>query len=134
MLLAEAVFGAFYAADAAGARDCGERARALVERQPDARTSFFALIADGIAGVLTGDGQDGAPSIRAALEALERADELRERSRALLAWAAMGPLWLREADLDQAVVERALATAGNARRSASLPHLLAHVAIERADD
>ena len=31
VLLAEAVFGAFYAADAAGARACGERARALVD-------------------------------------------------------------------------------------------------------
>ena len=51
-------------ATSAGARACGERARALAALRPDARTAFFALLTDGIAGVLTGDGEGGAPSIR----------------------------------------------------------------------
>ena len=88
VMLAEAVNASFYAGDAATMRLAAERAASLAPQGSDGRTAFFALIARGMALIFSGEGERGAPAIRAAVEVLEHSDELRDDPR-LLAWAAM---------------------------------------------
>lgn len=131
VMLAEAAVGAFYAADAAGMRECGERASALAARGGSGRTAFLGAITNGMALVLSGEGDRGAASIRDAVRLLERSDDLRTDPR-LLVWAAMGPLWLRETDAGHELVDSAVATARARSAVGILPHLLAHVSIQHA--
>ena len=91
-------------------RLAAERAASLAPQGSDGRTAFFALIARGMALIFSGDGERGAPAIRAAVEVLEHSDELGDDPR-LLAWAAMGPIWLREANVGRELADRALAVA-----------------------
>jgi DNA-binding CsgD family transcriptional regulator len=130
VMLAEAVNASFYAGDAATMRLAAERAVALAHGA-DGRTSFFALIARGMALIFSGEGERGAPAIRAAVGVLERSDELRDDPR-LLAWAAMGPLWLREANIGRALADRALAVARRTSAVGVLPFVLTHVALDQA--
>ncbi len=81
--------------------------------------------------IFSGDGEPGAAAIRAAVEVLEDSDELRDDPR-LLAWAAMGPLWLREANTGQVLAGRALAVARDKSAVGVLPFVLTHVAIEQS--
>ena len=131
VMLAEAVNASFYAGDAATMRLAAERATSLVPPGAEDRTSFFALIAQGMALIFSGDGERGAPAIRAAVEVLEHSDELRDDPR-LLTWAAMGPLWLREADIGRPLADRALAVARRTSAVGVLPFVLTHVAIDQA--
>ncbi len=131
VMLAEAVNASFYAGDAATMRLAAERAASLVPQGSDGRTAFFALIAQGMALIFSGQGERGAPAIRAAVEVLEHSDELRGDPR-LLAWAAMGPVWLREANVGRALADRALAVARRTSAVGVLPFVLSHVAIEQA--
>ncbi len=60
VMLAEAVNASFYAGDAATMRLAAERAAALAPPGADGRTSFFALIAQGMALIFSGEGERGA--------------------------------------------------------------------------
>lgn len=130
VMLAEAAEGAFYAGDPAGMLACGEQASALAARAPGGRAAFFAELTAGMGRVLAGQA-DGAEMIREAVTLLERADGLGDDPR-LLAWAAMGPLWLREAGIGERLVERAVATARTRTAAGALPHLLIHIGIDEA--
>jgi DNA-binding CsgD family transcriptional regulator len=130
VMLAEAANASFYAGDTATMLQAATSAAALVPPGASNRTIFFASIAQGTALIFAGEGAKGAGAIRDAVERLERSDELRDDPR-LLAWAAMGPLWLREADTGQALTGRALATARSQSAVGVLPFLLTHVAIEQ---
>jgi DNA-binding CsgD family transcriptional regulator len=131
VMLAEAVNASFYAGDAATMRLAAERAASLAPQSSDGRTAFFALIAQGMALIFSGQGERGAPAIRAAVEVLEHSDELRDDPR-LLAWAAMGPVWLREANVGRALADRALAVARRKSAIGVLPFVLTHVALDQA--
>ena len=131
VMLAEAVNASFYAGDAVTMRLAAERAASLAPHGSEGRTAFFALIAQGMALVFSGEGERGARAIRAAVEVLEHSDELRDDPR-LLAWAAMGPLWLREVNIGQALADRALAVARRKSAVGVLPFVLTHVALEQA--
>lgn len=131
VMLAEVVNASFYAGDAATMRLAAERVESVAPDDPDARTAFFALIVRGMALIVSGDGERGAPAIRAAVEVLECSDELRDDPR-LLAWAAMGPLWLREADSGRELAGRALAVARRCSAVGVLPFVLSHVALDHA--
>ena len=131
VMLAEAVNASFYAGDAVTMRLAASRAEELAPAQAPGRTAFFALIAQGMALIFAGDGEPGAAAIRAAVQVLEDSDELRDDPR-LLAWAAMGPLWLREANTGQVLAGRALAVARDKSAVGVLPFVLTHVAIEQA--
>ena len=97
VMLAEAVNASFYAGDAAAMRHAADRIAALTPADPDDRTAFFALSAQGMALIFSGEGERGAAAIRESVEVLERSDELRHDPR-LLAWAAMAaPLAPRSA-------------------------------------
>jgi DNA-binding CsgD family transcriptional regulator len=130
VMLAEAANASFYAGDAASMLQAASRAAELLPPGASNRTVFFASIARGTALIIAGEGAKGADAIREAVELFERSDELRDDPR-LLVWAAMGPLWLREADTGQALAERALATARRQSAVGVLPFLLTHVAIDR---
>jgi DNA-binding CsgD family transcriptional regulator len=127
VMLAEAAEGAFHAGDAAGMRTCGEQARTIATRAGGGRAAFFAQITDGMGHLLVGEA-DGAAMIRDAVALLERSDGLGDDPR-LLAWAAMGPLWLREAGTGERLVDRALAIARARAATGALPHLLTHIGI-----
>ena len=131
VMLADAAEGAFYAADAAGVRDCGERARVLADGDGSDRTLFFGRMTQGMGLVLAGAGAEGAAAIREATRVVERSQELQSDPR-LVVWAAMGPIWLRERDASDHLVDRSLATARSRSAVGVLPHLLAHVAIQHA--
>jgi DNA-binding CsgD family transcriptional regulator len=131
VILAEALNASFYAGDAATMRLAAERTATLTPPEADGRVAFFALIAQGMALIFSGQGERGAPAIRAAVEVLEHSDELRDDPR-LLAWAAMGPLWLREADIGLALADRALALARQQSAVGVLPFVLTHVALLQA--
>jgi DNA-binding CsgD family transcriptional regulator len=128
VLLAEAANACFYLGDTATMRQAASRAAALVPPDASNRTAFFASIVQGTTLIFAGEGAAGASAVRDAVELLERSDELRDDPR-LLAWAAMGPLWLREADTGQHLAVRALATARRQSAVGVLPFLLTHVAI-----
>ena len=131
VMLAEAAYASFYAGDTATMLLAAGRAASLAPPDPDGRTAFFALIVRGMALIFSGEDEPGAPAIRAAVEVLERSDELRDDPR-LLAWAAMGSIWLREADTGRALAYRALEAARRKSAVGSLPFLLGHVAIDQA--
>ena len=131
VMLAEAVNASFYAGDAATMRKAAARVVALIPPDAGSRTAFFALIAQGMALIFSGEGERGAASVREAVEVIERSDEYRHDPR-LLAWAAMGPLWLREAHVGRALADRALAAARRQSAVGVLPFVLTHVAIDQA--
>jgi DNA-binding CsgD family transcriptional regulator len=131
VMLAEAAEGAFYAADAEAILECGTRARRFAADGKPGRTAFFGSIADGIALVMAGDGGAGAAAIRRATRMLETSVELRA-DPALVAWAAVGPLFLREADAGHQALDDAVAAARAASAVGVLPHLLTHVGIHDA--
>jgi DNA-binding CsgD family transcriptional regulator len=108
-----------------------ERAASLVPPDPDGHIAFFTLITRGMALIFSGKDKPGAPAVRAAVEVLERSDELRDDPR-LLAWAAMGSIWLREGETGRALVYRALQAARRKSAAGALPIMLMHVAVDQA--
>jgi DNA-binding CsgD family transcriptional regulator len=131
VMLAEAVWAAICAADAAAMLLAAQRVADVVPPQRDGRTAFFALFAQGSAQVVAGEGERGTEQIRQAVEILERSDELRDDPR-LLAWAAMGSPWLRQAHLGPALGDRALAAARSQSAVGVLPSVLMQVSIGHA--
>jgi DNA-binding CsgD family transcriptional regulator len=129
-MLAEAAEGAFFAGDADGVRACGERATALRDAE-NGHAAFFALMTAGMGRIISGAGEEGSASIRDAVALLEDADDLAQDQR-LLAWAAFGPLWLRETGAGDELVARAVATVRERSAAGTLPHLLAHLGIAEA--
>ena len=123
VLLAEAAEAGFYAARPrsmlraaqaclGGAAGAGRRARALLR---DARARDGAH--------LHGRGRAGAQRLREATTVLERSDALSGDPRLLYA-AAMGPLWLREAERGRALVARAIESARATGAVGALPTAL----------
>ncbi|MGO9557955.1 MAG: ATP-binding protein [Acidimicrobiales bacterium] len=131
VMLAEAVNACFYAGDAVAMRRTADQIAAIAGTCTDTRSEFFASMAEGMALVFSGEGDRGPRLIRHGVELLVRSDELRDDPR-LLAWAAMGPLWLREATGGTALVDRALAVARSRSAAGVLPFILSHVAADRA--
>jgi DNA-binding CsgD family transcriptional regulator len=128
-MLAEAAMGAFYAADAAGMRACGDRAAALAAGVAGDRAAFFGRITRGMGLVLSADGE-GAAAIRQAVRLFEQSDALRNDTR-LLEWAMLGPLWLREATEGRELVEQTIAAARERVAVGALPHLLSLVGLQQ---
>jgi DNA-binding CsgD family transcriptional regulator len=131
MIYAEALYAAFYAGKSDAVQQAAARVSAVASTCTDARSTFFASMAGGIAMVLRGEGDCGPRLIRAAVRLLDASAELRD-DPTLLAWAVTGPLFLREVSADDAVAERALAAARGRSAAGVLPFVLAHVGTERA--
>ena len=131
VLLAEAVDACFYAGDAKRMREIAASIPSIAARCSDARSKFFAEMSEGMALVFSGEGSMGPSMIRHAVDLLQGSDELRDDPR-LLAWAAMGPLWLREASGGRSLLARALSVARERSIVGVMPFLLSHVAVDLA--
>ncbi len=131
VMLAQAVHGCFNAGDTPAMIATAERAAALASEQSSRRAMFFAAMARGIALVAGGRGDAGAAAARQAVEMLEESDELRD-DPGLLAWAALGPLWLREAEAGRGLIDRAFEHARTQAALGVLPYLLHLLARDQA--
>jgi DNA-binding CsgD family transcriptional regulator len=131
VMLAQAVQGCFYTGDTPAMIAAAERAVAIANGQGSARARFFAAMAHGMALVADGQGEAGAASAREAVEILERSDALRD-DPGILAWSALGPLWLREADTGRGLIERAFELARANAALGTLPNLLHLLARDQA--
>ena len=131
LMLAEAAHISFYSGATEQMLRNAERAHELVPPGDQGRARFFASSALGIAQVMAGDGEAGARRLKEAGEALDASEDLRADPR-LLAWAAVGPLFLREAEEDRARVDRALAHARERSAAAALPALLHYIGRDQA--
>jgi tetratricopeptide (TPR) repeat protein len=75
-ILAEVVAASSYAGDVATMRLAAKRATSLLRPDASRRTTFLALLVQGMVLISSGEGETGAPAIRAAVEVLERSDDL----------------------------------------------------------
>jgi DNA-binding CsgD family transcriptional regulator len=94
--------------------------------QAGKRAAILAGLAQGMALVFAGEGGSGQEMQRAVAE-LEASDEFRDDPY-LVVWAALGPLWLREAKAGRSLYERALELVRSRTALGALPELLVHVA------
>jgi DNA-binding CsgD family transcriptional regulator len=131
VMLAQVVEGGFCAGDTPAMVAAAERAAALADRRSSPRAQLFASMARGMALVADGQGEAGAAAARRAVAILERSDELRDDPH-LLAWAAVGPLWLREADTGRELIDRAFERARAEAALGVMPHLLSLRARDQA--
>jgi DNA-binding CsgD family transcriptional regulator len=131
VMLAEVVQGWHSTGDTRAMAAAAERAVALAERQDSRRASFFAAMSHAMALVAGGRGDAGAVEARRAVEILEASDELRDDPR-LLAWAAFGPIWLREAEAGRSLIDRAFERARSASAVGALPMLLFYLGRDQA--
>lgn len=131
LMLAEAVNAAFYGADADGMLLASSRLSSIAPLATTRRSRFFADMAQGMALIFTGSGDQGTALMRGAVQLVEGTDELDNDPR-LLAWAAMGPLWLREGDIGVGLIPRAVEVARRRAAVGVLPFALSHVALNYA--
>jgi DNA-binding CsgD family transcriptional regulator len=82
--------------------------------------------------VFNGEGEPGTRRIRHAVELLEGSEKVLDAQPQLLAWATLGPLWLREAPDGRSLADRALESARRHAAIGILPFLLMHVARDHA--
>lgn len=108
LMLADAASACFYAGAAATMARTTASALTLLPASPSDRSTFVCTMAHGLALVLIGDGEHGADTIRRAFTLIDSSPTL-QRDPSLLAWTALGALWLRDAGgrtvIDRAVTE-----------------------------
>ncbi len=131
VMFAEAVYGGFYAGETDVMVAAAERAAELARPLDSRRAAFFAAMARAIAMVVAGEGDTGARAAREAVAILDESDEL-GGDATMLAWAALGPLWLREAGVGQGLVDRAVEQARRDGAVGAMPALLHNVARDEA--
>jgi DNA-binding CsgD family transcriptional regulator len=131
LMLAEVVNAAFYAGDPNAMRNAARRIAEVAPLATGRLSLFFASMARGLALTLCGEAESGAVLLRRAVSLAEQSDELANDPR-LLAWAAMGPVCLREARAGRELITRALDLARSRAAIGVLPYLLSHVAIDQA--
>ena len=123
VLLAEACEACFYAARPELMMRTARAARAAMPELPGERERFCGALSYGMALTYTGEGELGAGWLREATDVLEHSDALSGDPR-LLYSAAMGPLWLREAERGRALVARAIESARATGAMGALPSAL----------
>jgi DNA-binding CsgD family transcriptional regulator len=128
---AHAVRACFYSGDAAAMKSAVQRAVELAQEGASARATFLSQMALAVASVASGDGHAGIAAARRAVEILERSDELNDDPW-LLGWAALGPLWLREAETGRNLLDRAFEEARTRAALGVLPGLLHLLARDQA--
>ena len=123
VMLAEAADACAYAARPEPMLRAARQAWDAHGADADERERFLAHLALGMALIYNGHGEEGAGLVRAAVEILERSDDLFGDPR-LLASAALGPLWLRERAQGRALIARAMASARSEGAVGTLPFTL----------
>ena len=126
-MLADAVDRTFAAGDLERMLMTAERAVELAATQDDPRSSFLAVVAQGMSLVFAGRGAEGADAFRRSGAIAESHAELRDdpETATLL---AMGPLYLRESGLEGDLVGSALEITRARAAIGVLPGLLHRVA------
>ena len=126
-MLADAVDSSFPSGDSIRMLAASERAVALAGAATDPRSSFFAAVAHGMSLVFAGRGAEGADAFRGAVAIAESNADLRDdpETAALL---AMGPLYLREAEVGSDLIDTALEVTRAHAAIGVLPRLLHRVA------
>jgi DNA-binding CsgD family transcriptional regulator/tetratricopeptide (TPR) repeat protein len=132
-MLADAVDSSFPSGDSARMLAAAERAVELSTAQADPRSSFFAVVARGMALVFAGRGAEGADSFREAVAIAETHAGLRDDPETAIL-LAMGPLYLREAHAGNELIDRALEVTRAHAAIGALPRLLHRVARGEAGD
>ena len=132
-MLAEAAWGLLDAGAVDRLSETARRAWDLSVSAPgDERAMFFGSIAHGMALILSGqDAAEGARLVRRATVIMERSDSL-YRSPQMVAWTAMGPLWLRENATGRDLLYRAIDLAREQGAVGELPRALSALALDSA--
>jgi DNA-binding CsgD family transcriptional regulator len=128
LMLAEAVDACLYSGATPQMLAAADRAAALADTTTGSRAAFYAAVARGAARVVAG--LDGAPDLRRAVKLYETGmfgDDPRT-----LAWAAVAPIFLREAEAGRELIDRALAAAREHAAIGVLPRLLNRLARDAA--
>lgn len=131
VMLAQAVHGCFYAGATPAMVSAAARAAELAEQAGSRRAQFLAAVAQGQALVADGQGEAGAGEVRRAIALFEASDELLGDPW-LVTWAAIAPLWLREAATGRQLIERAFESARGQAAVGALPSLLHALARDQA--
>jgi DNA-binding CsgD family transcriptional regulator len=129
LMLAEAADACFYSGATAEMLAAADRAAALVDAGADGgRAGFYAAAARGAARVVAG--LDGADDLRRAMALFESGGF--EDDPRTLAWAAIAPIFLRQADTGRGLMDHAIATAREHAAVGALPRLLNRLARDEA--
>ena len=123
VMLAEATDACVYAGRPAAMLAPARRAHELLPTDASERERFFANLALGTTLISNGAGDEGAERLREALTVLADSDVLSGDAR-LLAAAALGPLWLREAQASASLIDRAIEVARGTGALGALPFAL----------
>jgi DNA-binding CsgD family transcriptional regulator len=123
VMLAEATDACVYAGRPEAMLEPARRAHALLPDDAGERERFFASLALGTALIYSGEGDRGAHLLRDAVATLEGSDVLSGDPRSLAA-AAVGPLWLREAEAGESLIDRAIDVARSEGALGVLPFAL----------
>jgi DNA-binding CsgD family transcriptional regulator len=131
VMLSEATDACVYAARPEAMLAPARRAYALLPPHGMERERFFASVALGTALIFDGEGDEGARLLREAVAIVESSDALSGDARSLAA-AAIGPLWLREAEAGESLVDRAIEVARRESALGALPFALTLAARDAA--
>ncbi len=131
VMLAEAADGCVYAGRPETMLHTARRAWALLPPAAGERETAFASFALGTALIFNGHGAEGSDLVRDAIGLIDGSDVLGNDLR-LLSWAALAPLWLREADTGRALIERAIGAARAQEALGLLPFVLQIAALDSA--
>jgi DNA-binding CsgD family transcriptional regulator len=107
MMLAEAADACVYAGQPRQMLAAATRAWKLAGSGASEWERAFAGLALGTAHIYNGQGVAGAGLLRDTIALIDSSDVLGNDPR-LLSWAALAPLWLREARIGQALIDRAI--------------------------
>jgi DNA-binding CsgD family transcriptional regulator len=123
LMLAEAADACGFGAHPEMMLRAGFGASRALSPQAGERARFFAALAYGMALTYNGRGGEGARWLREAIDLLEHSDVLSNDPR-LLSSAALGPLWLRDAERSRLLVTRAVTAARGEGAIGTLPFAL----------
>ena len=126
-MLADAVDCSFSAGDSERMLATADRAVELSAVQSEARSSFLAAVAHGMALVFAGRGAEGAEAFRRSGAIAETHSDLRDDPE-IATLLAMGPLYLRESELEGDLIASALEITRSQAAIGVLPRLLHRVA------
>jgi DNA-binding CsgD family transcriptional regulator len=130
-MLAEAALACLYAGNPAEMAATATQITKILPADPSPRASFLAAMTAGMAGIFGADAAAGAQAVRDAVTLAEESARLREDVQ-LLPWLALGPLFLRQADVGRALLDHALRTARARAAAGALPFVLNLIARDQA--
>jgi DNA-binding CsgD family transcriptional regulator len=133
MMLAEAADTCVYAGQPRQMLAAAERAWELAGPGAGEWETAFAGLALGTALIYNGEGVAGARLVRQTIALIDSSDVLGDDPR-LLSWAALAPLWLREARIGRALVDRAIDATRTRGAAGVLPFAVQIAAVDAAAD